>query len=481
MTDDDALDPVIVDRFRPLDDVAVPDTWNPNVVPLAGRRRTAWMIGAAAAAAAAVVVALVAGFVLLRAGGDPGDLATVDATAIVPPGISTVPVASATVPPSQRRATASPSVIAPGGSVTITPAGVVEHYCEKVNFFGPVTGTIMGGEWSRSDPVTATYSCDGPVTDAPVVVTIPTLADGDYRFCIAVGDVPEGCAVATISGDAPTAPLDNALATADPAVAEPGGVLAITPAATIERYCTDIVAVLPVGDGPVIGQVLGGSTWRPVPQGAPGPTWPACLGAVTDAPLTFTVPDVTDGFHRFCIAAGELPEGCAVVTVQTPSLLAIASPSEVAPGDAIMITPGGVVQPICGGPVLVYDVTRTEPVRLASRSGASTPPPVENWAVHDCLPESSDLPIEMVVPDIPLGTYAFCLSSDLADVGCARVIVTAQRIVQPTAPPGSSAPPSQSPARRDSSRSSRARRSRSTSSRTAGSGTSSRRSMAGSG
>ena len=45
--DDDALDPVVADRFRPLDDVDVPDTWNPDVGPLAGRRRRARMTGAA--------------------------------------------------------------------------------------------------------------------------------------------------------------------------------------------------------------------------------------------------------------------------------------------------------------------------------------------------------------------------------------------------------------------------------------------------
>lgn len=450
--DDDALDPVIADRFRRLDAVDVPDTWTPDMGPLAGRRRPAWMIGAAAAA----VIALVTGFVLVRSGDDAGDLATVDATTVAPPGTTTapavVPTTTASTTPDglpNALATADPSVVVRRSLITITPSSTIERNCTDIVDVllvgdGPVIGQVLSGSTWQPVPDGApgpTWpACGGTITDAPLSLTVPDVPDGSYRFCIAAGELPEGCALVTVVGDGPASGIATE-GSAEPAVVVPGQLVTITPTEEVRRACTGLVGVYDAA-GTYRGHV-GGTRFSPSP--GEGDTAPACEGDVSEEPIQVNAPDLPSGTYVLCVSEDVLPDGCATVVLQASPLLAAASPADVATGDAITITPAGVVPRLCGGvTVRIFDVMRSTPVLhvIDPATGASELPPFGGgWESPDCIPEPSDASLAMVVPDLPLGAYAFCLSVDPTDAACALVFVTSQRIVQPSVPPGSTAPP----------------------------------------
>lgn len=103
------------------------------------------------------------------------------------------------------------------------------------------------------------------------------------------------------------------MATATPEQLYPGDRVTITPGSVVQRNCADIVGVYDF-DGVILGQVLGGDRWEPAPMGAP-PTWPACLGATTDAAMDVVVPPLPSGGYRFCLSVSVDFVGCATVFV----------------------------------------------------------------------------------------------------------------------------------------------------------------------
>lgn len=109
-------------------------------------------------------------------------------------------------------------------------------------------------------------------------------------------------------------------ATVDPSVAIAGTTITVTPAGSIERICTDIVTISrPTSAGLALeGQILSSGEWVSVTAVTP-PTWPACIGETTAAPLTVSLPvDIPAGRHVVCIASEEDPAGCGELTVTNP-------------------------------------------------------------------------------------------------------------------------------------------------------------------
>lgn len=423
--DDDALDPSIAERFRALDDVVVPDTWPADTTQPTRPRR--WPVLAAAAAGLLIIGSIV---VLSTRTDDEGSIVGAPATS-QPVTTATAPSTTfASVPPTvyvveNALAIAEPAIVRPGESVAITPAGVVEQYCDKVNVFGPATGTIMGGQWSLVDPVTATYSCDGPVTDTAVEVTVPDVPAGDYRFCVAEFDVAEGCALVRVVESGGEVDVQGL---ASPSTVVPGQVVTITPTEPVRRACTDLVAVYT--GGTYVGHV-GGSRFSPSP--GEGDTVPACEGDVSGDPIEVFAPNLPVGRYVFCVSDDLLAEGCAHVDVLPSPLLATVTSTGVANGDTITITPAGQVPRICTDIVLVYDVTRTEPVANVYDigTGASEPPRDGGWPFPACGVAPSAAPLTMVVPGVGTGAYAFCLSAGLEHESCALVYVTEKRLDPP--------------------------------------------------
>ena len=336
MTDDDALDPVIEARFRALDEVVVPDTRS-----VGARRSMRWQPWAAAVAIALIVTSVV----LVRVGGD--DEVIVGAPGTTQVDASALPAPASTAPVVEALAVAVPAIVRPGERVSITPDGVVERYCDKVNVLGPETGSILGGLWNAgSEQVPATFSCDGPVSDEPVDVTVPYLMTGDYRFCVARFDIPEGCALVTVAGPS-LAPIEP-MGVATPSSAVPGERISIAPTQSVRRTCTDLVGVY--GGGTYLGHV-GGVRFSPSP--GEGDSVPACEGDVSAEALEVVVPAIGPGTYVFCVSDELLPEGCASVAVLQSRQLATTSPIEVVTGDTVTVTPAAPVERICTGWVRV--------------------------------------------------------------------------------------------------------------------------------
>lgn len=437
MTDDDDLDPVLVDRFRALDDLVAPDTWpggHAGRIPRARR----WLPIAAAAAA----VVLVVGAVVLLRGDREGSIvgAPVTSASSTTTTAPTTPLPS--VPPTSyvvemALAVAEPAIVAPGGVVTITPAAIVQRYCTDIVEVlpageGTTVGQILdGATWFavREGAAGPTWpACIGETTAAPLTVAAPPITDGTYRFCIAEGAQPQGCAVVTLAttDDQPIAPLG----TATPTTVVPGQVVSIAPAEPVLRACTDVVSVY---SGPTFLGSVGGPRFRPSP--GEGDTLAACEGDVSGEPIEVFVPRLAPGRYVFCASDDLLPAGCAQVDVLASTLLATVTSSEVANGDTITITPAGEIERICEDRVRVVDATRaTRVVQITDvTTGASEPPAFGGWEAPDCEPKRSGGPLTIVVPDVGTGAYAFCLSADLADASCALVYVTEKRFDPPPA------------------------------------------------
>ena len=429
MTDDDALDPVIADRFRPLDDVPVPDTWSESgaVVPLGRRRprRSAWMIGIAAA----TVIALVTGFVFLRSGEDAGELATVDATtAALPDATSATTEASATtyVLPTAL-ATADPAVVARQSLITITPSATVERYCTDIVAVlpvgdGPVIGQVLGGSTWQPVPDGApgpTWpACGGTVTDTLLALTVPDVADGSYRFCIAAGELPEGCALVAVRGDVPVQP-----AVADPPFGIPGAVVQIAPATAVRRTCEDIVTVHEESFDYVIGQVLADGTWVANPAGGAAMAVPACDGTITADPVRVVLPPIPGNRYEFCVSPDRTPSGCAIIGIYTFAGTASIEPTSAAPGSVVTLTPAGAVARGCGDALWVSAVADPTIIGQVLATGEWVQTDAGAPAAPTCPPSVAADPFTFVVPPLAPGDYGFCLGADRAIEGCASLTV----------------------------------------------------------
>ena len=308
MTDDDALDPVIRDRFDALDPVVAPDTRQAvgtTTAPSPGR--APWRTLAVAAA----LVLLVTGAILvLDHRGDDAEVAIGGSTGTVATTVGPVGTAlpsgagvpRETPPVAGLLGRADPAIARAGTSVAVTPSTAVQRPCLNIVTVRSIerrstVGQIVDGTSWVPNPTggVPTYpGCLGETSADPVVVTIPDLVPGRYVLCLTVDPTPDSCALAAIGSDDPTA-LDYAVA--DPMTAAPGGLVRITPTGTITRWCTDIVDVFVEQGGPQRGQLLGGADWVPLGEGA-APTLPVCEGSVTADPIDIVVPPIEPGRVR---------------------------------------------------------------------------------------------------------------------------------------------------------------------------------------
>jgi hypothetical protein len=449
MTGDDRLDPVLADRFRALDDVLPPDTWPRRQVSRTAPARW-WPIAAAAAALAAFV----GGVVVLGGGDDEGSIVGAPVTGPPTSALPPTTLALSDPPTSQvvedALATAEPAIVRPGEPVTITPSRAVQRICTDIvdvlpASSGPILGQILAGSTWEAVPSGAAGptwpACQGAFTDAGQTVIVPPVDEGDYRFCIAWEAEPDGCALVTVVGTAIT-PIEPR------AVATPATVVAGS--ARLDRPGRGGPAcVHRPGRGVRRRYVPSATSVVPASARRRAKVTPSRRVRATCPPIRSrrSCPTLAPGTYAFCASDDVLPEGCAAVEVRPSQLLATASPSEVATGDTVTITPSRPVRRACDGGIRVFDATLTTPVVDVTdpATGASGAPASNGGTTFDCGPSSAE-PLTSTVPDLLLGAYAFCLSADPVGDSCALVFITAQRFTEPTVPPGSVPPgPSTAP------------------------------------
>ena len=163
--------------------------------------------------------------------------------------------------------------------------------------------------------VASIVSCGGDSRAVPSSVSESVMQD------TSAASVPTATSDDSGAGSAPPAdppvttppPSPDGMATATPEQRYPGDRVTITPRSVVQRNCADIVGVYDLDDV-IVGQVLGGDQWEPAPVGAP-PTWPACLGATTDAAMDVVVPPLPSGGYRFCLSVSVDFVDCATVFV----------------------------------------------------------------------------------------------------------------------------------------------------------------------
>lgn len=160
-------------------------------------------------AVAATLVLFATGAVALlatRSGGD--EVVAPPATEVPSTGTAPEPSAPTTsVVSDMPLGLAEPVVVGPGMTVTITPAGEVRRNCQDIAFVDLRTGDgfvyqglVAPYGWDTSVPPDVP-ACEGELTAAPLEVRVPdALGRGDYRFCIAGDDAPEGCALVEVRG-----------------------------------------------------------------------------------------------------------------------------------------------------------------------------------------------------------------------------------------------------------------------------------------
>ena len=114
-----------------------------------------------------------------------------------------------TIPPpaAEEMASASPDRVRPGDQTTLTPGGAVERSSSDAivvyDFDNAVIGRVTGGD--RWEPATSAATptsqpdCLTTVSAAGVIVVVPPLTEGGYRFCIAVVNDYRGCATVFVS------------------------------------------------------------------------------------------------------------------------------------------------------------------------------------------------------------------------------------------------------------------------------------------
>lgn len=151
-------------------------------------------------------------------------------------------------------------------------------------------------------------SATGSEVPALTTIGIPTTT-------VATDAVTSTTAVTGTTGFATTtvAPVVGvALATAVPTTIDPGDEFWITPVGAVTRNCGDVIWVAPAtpdGGFADVG-VLDDGVYSEPAAGR------SCAGAETADSLTTTMPaDMPPGEYRLCISASDVPEGCALVTV----------------------------------------------------------------------------------------------------------------------------------------------------------------------
>ena len=173
-------------------------------------RRVRWTM---VAAAAVVVAAIAATAVLVGRGSDtdvvapPPPSPSSPVTTNVSTGPSTTE-APTTTNPESALAQATPSVVAAGEQLTITPANFVERACLDIvtatrsDDESPRVSQILDGRVTTSDTGTAvTYpACSGDYSDDGFTFIVPaTLPPGPYEMCITDDATPAACALVQVA------------------------------------------------------------------------------------------------------------------------------------------------------------------------------------------------------------------------------------------------------------------------------------------
>ncbi|HWL41674.1 MAG TPA: hypothetical protein VNQ73_01935 [Ilumatobacter sp.] len=278
----------------------------------------------AAAAAAVLVIGGIVAIAWTRTGGD-GDR-------VAPPPASPTPTG-----PAATRAVADPSVVVAGGSVTITPANVVERNCadivtaRPIDWSAPEVGLLVGGRW-HFDPSGATKPtyppCVGETTADPLTLVIPTdMPEGRWDLCVAVDRNPASCATVTVVSGlvTTTTAAASGWGSAVPAVVVPGSSLTITPAEPVDRECPEVITAIQLDNNASnFGLIVNGRWQSREPLGPPFryPSPEPCRSSAE--PASIAVPfDFPTGLFALCVnrqetvAVQSTPDpGCATVTVE---------------------------------------------------------------------------------------------------------------------------------------------------------------------
>ena len=245
------------------------------------------------------------------------------------------------------------------------------------------------------------------------------------------------------------------LGTANPATVEPGGTVTITPLATIQPICGDLVIVLQFQTDAFdrVGVLSPDGSWQSYRE-QPLPTLPACLPDLTDGPVTYKLAaELTAGSWRLCrtdadetrdgYADPAAAAGCVDITIQDPAQQADSTevqdpgfradgfgnasvePAIVGPGDTITITPTSAVQPVCGSPALIRIA---DGQRLGVLGDSGTWVAGSDDVFRACLVDETSSPHDFVLPnplpsELPNGAYSICLTRDFTDEGCGPLVI----------------------------------------------------------
>ena len=207
------------------------------------------------AVAAALVLLVGSAVVLLASRGADEELVA----PVTEPTIAETSTDATTMPAdvAASLAIADPAVVAPGWTVSITPAGEVRRTCLDIVSVAANTaeglvhrGLVLSDGWDTSTPPTVP-ACEGRLTVEPITVTVPAaLEHGEYRFCVAGDDEPAGCALVQVASVTTTTPITTST------VAPP--VTATLPVGYVERVYVDdppyFVLREHAPDGSIVGE-----------------------------------------------------------------------------------------------------------------------------------------------------------------------------------------------------------------------------------
>ncbi len=221
-----------------------------------------------------------------------------------------------------------------------------------------------------------------------------------------------------------------------PVVASAGQDVVVRPVEAVTPTCGVTLAFYDPylwGDRELIGVLLGTGEWAPFDPSVTT-TLLACVPPPVSAPLTARLPDgLADGLYQACIGAIGSAHGCNLLRVIRPGEIdsdaaeGAAEPVVVAPGEGFTLTPADDDALVCGRFELVVGVgAELELVGFPTPDGdvyfdvpgATTTAP--RCGIDTGVPPG---PVTFVAPDVPDGSYLFCLASRFDPPGCARVTI----------------------------------------------------------
>lgn len=220
-----------------------------------------------------------------------------------------------------------------------------------------------------------------------------------------------------------------------PNVATADQQVVVTPVAPVERTCGVAMALYDPylwGDRELIGVLLDTGDWAPFDPNVTT-TVLTCLPPPASDPISARIPDgLADGLYQACVGSIGSAEGCNLLRIVRPGEIAAgaadadAEPVAVAPGDGFTVTPTGDAA-VCSRFELIVGVGgELELVGFPTADGdVQFDVPGATTTAPRCGADTGVRPgpITFVAPDVPAGTYLFCLASRFDPIGCARVTI----------------------------------------------------------